>query len=525
MAKSIPRIWQHFGMVLKPEEDKGWDRFSAMVTVLAASVAVSFLDVIGNGDDVRIQLTQEDGSHRIVRGHVADVENGTGLATVQFDDKLLLSTLEPNDPEVAPDVQYLCPAVREDGSAVIAQLRAVGSASGGRVAAEFDSPRGSRIYQGAPIFVENRFAAIVNEVTKGRVLAIPYRALTGGMVRRFFPQAAAITSADAPAPAPRESLTFEMFGPRSLDALNHAEQIRLSLGQRSIHVEALVLGLAMCRDSFVHSIFASIWREGIPQIQDSVLPMPPKLPTVQGLTALPDFSKHTFLALQNAAEIAASHPNPLIRPRDLLRGVLQIPECHVAESLQKSGLRLEIIDWDSRDTQLIAGYSPDLSKGEDRLGIGRDVRVLSSLIAWNDLKPPLSIGLFGNWGSGKTFFMEQMEKELMRSAKEATEQKSEAFCKDIVQIKFNAWHYVDTDNLWASLVTEIFEQLAAKIAKQKTPDEMRAKLMVEAAGLREELKLAEKKRWRRSERSKSRNSRSKKVHHRRSRLHAPLQRP
>ena len=39
---------------------------------------------------------------------------------------------------------------------------------------------------------------------------------------------------------------------------------------------------------------------------------------------------------------------------------------------------------------------------------------------------------------------------------------SQAYCKNISQIQFNAWHYIDT-NLWASLITNIFEKLHSYI--------------------------------------------------------------
>ena len=39
---------------------------------------------------------------------------------------------------------------------------------------------------------------------------------------------------------------------------------------------------------------------------------------------------------------------------------------------------------------------------------------------------------------------------------------STAYCRDVVQIHFNAWHYMDA-NLWASLVTHIFNELARRL--------------------------------------------------------------
>lgn len=64
------------------------------------------------------------------------------------------------------------------------------------------------------------------------------------------------------------------------------------------------------------------------------------------------------------------------------------------------------------DTVLGASYSSDSDKGEDKLGIMPDVWAFTKLVASKELKPPLSIGLFGDWGSGKSFFMEKLKEEV-----------------------------------------------------------------------------------------------------------------
>ena len=87
---------------------------------------------------------------------------------------------------------------------------------------------------------------------------------------------------------------------------------------------------------------------------------------------------------------------------------------------------------------------------------------MASLVsAWN-VEPPLSIGLFGEWGSGKSFFMQKMKERVRQIASEARKsqrgQKDFGYYKNIVQVEFNAWHYVE-GNLWASLVEHIFSNL------------------------------------------------------------------
>jgi hypothetical protein len=86
-------------------------------------------------------------------------------------------------------------------------------------------------------------------------------------------------------------MAVEMFGPRSLDALSWAEQIRLLRGQRTIQSEDFVLGLALCRDQTVRSILALKclalkWPDGIPQIQNARPPL--ELPLYMALVQLLD---------------------------------------------------------------------------------------------------------------------------------------------------------------------------------------------------------------------------------------------
>lgn len=53
------------------------------------------------------------------------------------------------------------------------------------------------------------------------------------------------------------------------------------------------------------------------------------------------------------------------------------------------------------------------------------------------------------------------------------------FCSNIIQIRFNAWHYLDS-NLWASLVTEIFDKLFEGIGgKTGKPEDQLPKLASE----------------------------------------------
>ena len=111
----------------------------------------------------------------------------------------------------------------------------------------------------------------------------------------------------------------------------------------------------------------------------------------------------------------------------------------------------------------IPDYKADKAAiGDDLVDIRAEVDAFAYLLASRSLKPPLAVGLFGDWGSGKTFFMESVRNRIAQLAgsKDAheTPQNALPFWKQIVQIDFNAWHYVEGD-LWASLVEHVFSEL------------------------------------------------------------------
>jgi hypothetical protein len=100
----------------------------------------------------------------------------------------------------------------------------------------------------------------------------------------------------------------------------------------------------------------------------------------------------------------------------------------------------------------------------DQLNFDAYVTMLATMIARKSTAMPVSIGLFGEWGSGKSHFM-----ELLRQKVEALAEGGGQYLREIVPITFNAWSYADT-NLWASLAAEFFEQLGEP---EVDPDDLR----------------------------------------------------
>ena len=111
----------------------------------------------------------------------------------------------------------------------------------------------------------------------------------------------------------------------------------------------------------------------------------------------------------------------------------------------------------------VPGYDSDAIGGTDLLDADRDAFALAALIASRELRPPLAIGLFGDWGSGKTFVLDRIAAML----KQLTGEKApEGYLKDVIPVRFNAWHYAET-NLWASLVDQVIRKIEPR---QQAPD-------------------------------------------------------
>ena len=161
---------------------------------------------------------------------------------------------------------------------------------------------------------------------------------------------------------------------------------------------------------------------------------------------------------------------------------VQLP-WEVAQKLEKLWLRMSA----AQEFQSVAGYVSDsVPEGElgDELGIRDDVNTLCSVLLAKDVNPPLAVGLFGDWGTGKSYFMEAMHGRIRKVAELSAGAESAAYYSNVVQIRFNAWHYLDA-NLWASLVTHIFDELSRKLCPQESPEDTKKRLTKELASAKQ----------------------------------------
>ncbi len=280
--------------------------------------------------------------------------------------------------------------------------------------------------------------------------------------------------------------------PDAVASLLRAEGYRVALGQKKLHMEHLLLGLYGQVDSPIRRLArnAKIYDEASfqrslskanPRLTGEVSPVPQAPPIT-----LPELSAHVREAFVAAQKLGGQR----IGRGSLLNGALAV-DCSTLSSLRSPVPPRQRGDEPIGQRDWIIGVNSDVPGGraEDLLSLRRDVNALCSVIAAADAALPLSIGLFGEWGSGKSFFMNMMEQRLDDLQKSGPP----AFCSRIIQLKFNAWHYMDT-SLWASLTAEIFEGLATKLWTSPGPEPANrtAKLLENVSTSRDKLAEAER---------------------------------
>ncbi|MDB4888901.1 MAG: hypothetical protein JWL61_756 [Gemmatimonadetes bacterium] len=132
--------------------------------------------------------------------------------------------------------------------------------------------------------------------------------------------------------------------------------------------------------------------------------------------------------------------------------------------VEESGLIGRPVDLNSDEPE--AAVRIDEPWATDPLLIRRDVESFGALLASKSLEPPLSIGLFGPWGSGKTTFLKRLQRSVKSRADLATKAmengQSSPYVSEVVHIEFNAWHFAE-GALTSSLVDTILRSLSKYI--------------------------------------------------------------
>ena len=92
------------------------------------------------------------------------------------------------------------------------------------------------------------------------------------------------------------------------------------------------------------------------------------------------------------------------------------------------------------DNMTLLSDNPITTKGDDKFGFSPFVDILTDAIV--DTKSlPFTVGVFGEWGTGKTSFL-----HLLRHSLES---------RNCRAVWFNPWKYDNKEELWASLIRSI----------------------------------------------------------------------
>jgi KAP family P-loop domain len=104
-------------------------------------------------------------------------------------------------------------------------------------------------------------------------------------------------------------------------------------------------------------------------------------------------------------------------------------------------------------------------KDNDQLGFHAYLSALADLIESEDTQPPLTIGIFGSWGMGKSFILKHLPQRIAKNA-DIRRQRAKIGNIDntpqppkIAPVEFNAWEYSANETIWPALARKIVDEL------------------------------------------------------------------
>jgi hypothetical protein len=291
----------------------------------------------------------------------------------------------------------------------------------------------------------------------------------------------------APAPS-RNSELFSKLSKGSLGVLKRSQQYSRRL--KKIHMEHLFFALFDKTNGLTRHIFKSkgLTREKLEQeFHRSEFDVPP-LEEIEGeLQDTPEMSKHVAEALSKAAVFAAQDGKEIIT-RYLLLGALSVTECSVIQVMKKLGITAEYViaamHLDRNST--LRSASSDAATSDDKLGFLPYVTALAAFLKSDQTRPPLTLSIEGEWGSGKSSFMKQLavalglDERLLKGGcvqappfKTAFRKTSSTFMGRIwgvgnawlewispkpLFVNFNAWRHDKEEALWAAFALAFSRQ-------------------------------------------------------------------
>jgi Cdc6-like AAA superfamily ATPase len=108
----------------------------------------------------------------------------------------------------------------------------------------------------------------------------------------------------------------------------------------------------------------------------------------------------------------------------------------------------------------LRGAANDAVAAEDQLGFAHYVDAFAQLIDSPDTKPPLTIGIYGSWGMGKSFLLKNIEWKLRDEKFQSRPQPpGTARRPEVHVVHFNAWEYSAAEVIWPGLVRKVLNKI------------------------------------------------------------------
>ncbi len=106
---------------------------------------------------------------------------------------------------------------------------------------------------------------------------------------------------------------------------------------------------------------------------------------------------------------------------------------------------------------VLPSSASDQPTQDDKLGFEPYVRALASFLTHAQTRGPLAVSIEGEWGSGKSSFMLQLEEELLRRSEEADPGRPRPLI-----VRFNAWRHEKEDALWAAFALHFTREISSQ---------------------------------------------------------------
>jgi hypothetical protein len=107
----------------------------------------------------------------------------------------------------------------------------------------------------------------------------------------------------------------------------------------------------------------------------------------------------------------------------------------------------------------------DTATGEDSLGFQPYVEAITEFLTAEGTLAPITLSIEGQWGCGKSSFMQQLRKRI-EEENGSDKEKKKYFekRKKYFTVWFNCWRYEKEDELWAAFALNLMEQLSEQLS-------------------------------------------------------------